>query len=31
MITLDAKIPSGPIEDKWHNHLENAKLVGPRN
>ena len=31
MIELDAKIPEGPIEDKWHNHLEHAKLVGPRN
>ncbi|MAJ46022.1 MAG: succinate dehydrogenase flavoprotein subunit [Planctomycetes bacterium TMED75] len=31
MIQLDAKIPEGPIEDKWHNHLEHAKLVGPRN
>ena len=31
MIQLDAKIPDGPIEDKWHNHLEHAKLVGPRN
>ena len=31
MIDLDAKIPEGPIEDKWHSHLEHAKLVGPRN
>ena len=31
MIELDAKIPEGPIEDKWHNPLEHAKLVGPRN
>ena len=31
MIELDSKIPGGPIEDKWHTHLEHANLVGPRN
>ena len=28
---LDAKIPSGPLEDKWDSHLEHINLVGPRN
>jgi len=28
---LDAKIPPGPIEDKWSNHLDHLRLVGPRN
>jgi len=28
---LDAHIPPGPIEDKWASHLENIRLVGPRN
>jgi succinate dehydrogenase / fumarate reductase flavoprotein subunit len=27
---LDAKIPDGPIEEKWHNWLDGHKLVGPR-
>ncbi|MEK7775270.1 MAG: fumarate reductase/succinate dehydrogenase flavoprotein subunit [Candidatus Zixiibacteriota bacterium] len=28
---LDAKIPSGPIEQKWENHKFNLKLVNPAN
>jgi len=28
---LDAKIPPGPIEDKWTTRLEHTRLVGPRN
>ena len=28
---LDAKIPAGPIEEKWTSHLEHIRLVGPRN
>ena len=27
---LDARIPEGPIEDKWHNWLDDHRLVGPR-
>ena len=30
-ITLDAKIPAGPIEDKWQTWLDAHRLVGPRN
>ena len=26
---LDAKIPSGPLEDKWSNHKASIKLVNP--
>jgi succinate dehydrogenase / fumarate reductase flavoprotein subunit len=29
--TLDAKIPAGPIEDKWRSWLDAHALVGPRN
>ncbi len=28
---LDAKIPSGPIEEKWNNHKFDLKLVNPAN
>jgi succinate dehydrogenase / fumarate reductase flavoprotein subunit len=28
---LDAKIPSGPIEQKWQKHKANIKLVNPAN
>ena len=28
---LDAKIPKGPIEDKWSNHKSSIKLVNPAN
>src|SRR5580765_4156111 len=30
-ITLDSKIPSGPIEDKWDSHKFAVKLVNPAN
>ena len=30
-ITLDAKTPSGPIEDQWNNHKFSVKLVNPNN
>ena len=28
---LEDRIPPGPIEDKWSNHLDHLRLVGPRN
>jgi succinate dehydrogenase / fumarate reductase flavoprotein subunit len=30
-ITLDAKIPAGPLPDKWNTWLDAHALVGPRN
>jgi succinate dehydrogenase / fumarate reductase flavoprotein subunit len=30
-IKLDAKIPEGPLADKWDNHRFNLKLVNPAN
>ncbi|MFM7616152.1 MAG: fumarate reductase/succinate dehydrogenase flavoprotein subunit [Actinomycetes bacterium] len=30
-MTLDSKIPAGPIEDKWNNHKFSVKLVNPAN
>lgn len=30
-ITLDAKIPEGPLADKWDSHKFNLKLVNPAN
>jgi len=30
-MTLDSKIPSGPIEDRWDNHRFDMKLVNPAN
>lgn len=30
-MALDSKIPPGPIEDKWKNHIFNMKLVNPAN
>jgi len=30
-MTLDAKIPPGPIQEKWDNHKFNTKLVAPQN
>jgi len=30
-ITLDPKVPSGPIEDRWNNHKFSVKLVNPNN
>ena len=29
-LTLDARIPDGPIEDKWQSWLDDHRLVGPR-
>jgi succinate dehydrogenase / fumarate reductase flavoprotein subunit len=29
-LTLDAKIPEGPLQDKWHHWLDGHRLVGPR-
>ncbi len=29
--TLDAKVPAGPIEDRWENHKFSIKLVNPNN
>lgn len=31
MRTLDAKIPEGPIADKWTHHKNNIRLVSPAN
>ncbi|QEG20878.1 fumarate reductase/succinate dehydrogenase flavoprotein subunit [Mariniblastus fucicola] len=31
MLTLDAKLPQGPIEDAWTNHKDQLRLVGPKN
>jgi succinate dehydrogenase / fumarate reductase flavoprotein subunit len=30
-ITLDSKMPSGPIENRWQNHKFSMKLVNPNN
>ncbi|CAB4611905.1 unannotated protein [freshwater metagenome] len=30
-ITLDSKVPSGPIQDRWDNHKFDMKLVNPAN
>ncbi len=30
-MSLDSKIPEGPIQDKWTNHKFNMKLVNPAN
>jgi succinate dehydrogenase / fumarate reductase, flavoprotein subunit len=30
MSTLDARIPAGPIEEKWQSWLDDHRLVGPR-
>ena len=30
-ITLDSKIPDGPMEDKWSNFIAHEKLVNPAN
>jgi succinate dehydrogenase / fumarate reductase flavoprotein subunit len=29
-MSIDAKIPEGPVEEKWHNWLDGHRLVGPR-
>ncbi len=31
MSTLDAKVPVGPLEDKWTNHKNHMNLVSPNN
>ncbi|MEZ4936236.1 MAG: fumarate reductase/succinate dehydrogenase flavoprotein subunit [Crocinitomicaceae bacterium] len=31
MTKLDAKIPEGPLKDKWTNHKNNIRLVNPAN
>ena len=31
MLTLDSKVPSGPIQDAWTNYKNNLRLVGPKN
>ena len=31
MSTLDAKIPEGPLKDKWTKHKNDIKLVNPAN
>jgi hypothetical protein len=28
---LDAKIPEGPLEDKWRNYQIKSKLINPAN
>ncbi|GAA5521627.1 fumarate reductase/succinate dehydrogenase flavoprotein subunit [Aliifodinibius salicampi] len=28
---LDSKVPEGPLEQKWSNHLQDIKLVAPNN
>lgn len=28
---LNARIPDGPLEQKWENYKKNAKLVNPAN
>ncbi|WP_300489095.1 fumarate reductase/succinate dehydrogenase flavoprotein subunit [Flavobacterium sp.] len=30
-MNMDAKIPGGPLEEKWSNYKKNAKLVNPAN
>ncbi len=30
-MNLDAKIPPGPIDEKWDTHVDHLRLVGPRN
>jgi succinate dehydrogenase / fumarate reductase flavoprotein subunit len=30
-LTLDSKVPAGPIADKWDNHKFSVKLVNPNN
>ena len=31
MLTLDSKVPTGPIQDAWTNHKNGLRLVGPKN
>ena len=29
--TFEAKIPAGPLAQKWRNHRDHSRLVGPNN
>ena len=29
--SFDAKIPPGPLAQKWRNHLDHSRLVSPNN
>src|SRR4026207_2244353 len=29
--TLDPKVPPGPLDQKWRNHLDHSRLVNPNN
>ena len=31
MLTLDSKVPRGPIEEAWSSHKDGLRLVGPKN
>ena len=31
MLTLDSKVPAGPIQDAWTNYKNDLRLVGPKN
>ena len=31
MLTLDSKVPDGPIQDAWTNYKDHLRLVGPKN
>ena len=31
MLTLESKVPGGPIQDAWTNHKDDLRLVGPKN
>jgi len=31
MLTLDSKVPEGPIQDAWTNYKDHLRLVGPKN
>jgi hypothetical protein len=31
LTTPDAKIPDGPVEEKWSSYKEHARLVAPNN
>ena len=31
MLTLDSKVPAGPIEEAWTKHKNDLRLVGPKN
>ena len=30
-MSLDAKIPSGPLAQKWSKHKQDSKLINPAN